>query len=150
VARTCTATTQEGAPCTAPAQKAKAFCFHHDPERKADQREASVLGGKVRAAQMDRRPEVREIDRLPALKDAAAAKVYIENTIHWVLRGTLDPRAATAIATCIRAFADLHRDEEVGTAAARAGVAGERHHAGTAAVEWACRRVASSSPGSLP
>jgi hypothetical protein len=113
VARTCTATTQEGAPCTAPAQKAKAFCFHHDPERKADQREASVLGGKVRAQQMDKRPIRAEVDRLPALKNAGDAKLVIEKTIRWVLIGELDPRAATAIATCIRAFADLHRDEDV-------------------------------------
>lgn len=105
--------TQKGEPCVAPAQRGRKFCFRHDPAQEAARAEASSSGGRVRAAQMDKRPLRAEVDRLPALINAGAAKQVIEKTIRWVLIGELDPRAANAVATCIRAFADLHRDEDV-------------------------------------
>lgn len=110
---TCNGKAKNGGPCTAPAQRGKPFCFHHDPNNAEARREASKVGGRIRAEGMDRRPPQSEVDRLPALKSAGDAKLTIEKVIRWVLLGSLDPRAANAVATCIRAFADLHRDEEI-------------------------------------
>ena len=57
----CEAHTVEGAPCQAPAQTGRPFCFHHDPEKAAARSEARRRGG-LRSHGLDPtmpRPEVR-------------------------------------------------------------------------------------------
>lgn len=107
---TCTAKTKSGSPCTAPAQRGRAFCFRHDPEKAEAQQLASEAGGVARST---KRPPPHDLRTLPELKDAASACAILSSTVHWVLQDKLDPRAATAIATCIRTFGELRRDEEL-------------------------------------
>lgn len=106
----CTANTKAGPPCTAPARRGKVFCFRHDPSAAVEQQEASEAGGISRA---NRRPPPHDLATLPDLKDSASACRILSSTVHWVLQDKLDPRAATAIATCIKAFAEVRRDEEL-------------------------------------
>lgn len=99
-----------GKPCTANVQRGKAFCFRHDPDRLVDQQEASHAGAVARTA---RTPPPHELAGLPILKDANSAVLILASTVKWIFAGQLDPRHATAIATCIRAFSELRRDEEL-------------------------------------
>lgn len=107
----CTAIAKKtGKPCTAQPMKGKPFCFRHDPEGGEQQQEASEAGGHSRAS---RRPPPHEMVDLPDLKDSATAIKILSSAVRWVFLGQLDPRAANAVATCIRAFSELRRDEQL-------------------------------------
>lgn len=47
-ANKCQATTQDGTPCQAYAVAGSDYCFHHDPARAAERREARRRGGRAR------------------------------------------------------------------------------------------------------
>jgi hypothetical protein len=47
-ARKCQAITQDGTPCQAYAVAGSDYCFHHDPARAADRRQARSKGGRAR------------------------------------------------------------------------------------------------------
>jgi hypothetical protein len=44
----CQATTQDGTPCQAYALAGSDYCFHHDPARAAERRQARSKGGRAR------------------------------------------------------------------------------------------------------
>ena len=47
-ANRCQATTQDGTPCQAYAVAGSDYCFHHDPARAAERRQARSKGGRAR------------------------------------------------------------------------------------------------------
>jgi hypothetical protein len=74
---TCEAMTRQGARCKAPPLTGGRFCFHHDPEKATERRQARRKGGLVlHHGSADReRPEVRlrEVSDVLALLEEAAA-----------------------------------------------------------------------------
>ncbi|HTD23628.1 MAG TPA: hypothetical protein VK738_13305 [Terriglobales bacterium] len=94
--RRCQHVFQNGDQCKATPQKDKAYCFFHDPEQQQKRSAARRQGG---AAGRRARAEIV----LPAdgpvkpLKEVAQLEELMEETIHKVQRGEIDPYVATTI-----------------------------------------------------
>jgi hypothetical protein len=92
----CTATRADGQPCRAPALPGSGYCLNHDPNRAAERQAARERGGRNRA----------DAVRLGKLVPPRLLPIYglLEAALREVHDGTLDPRAATAMASLGRAL----------------------------------------------
>jgi len=82
-ARTCIATTQDGAPCRAYALADSDYCYQHDPDRAVERREARSRGGLARQGRrFPRQPDPDPV-RLDSLADIVILlQRTIDDTVH--------------------------------------------------------------------
>ena len=115
---TCEATTRQGARCKAPPLTGGRYCFHHDPEKAVERRQARRKGGLVlHHGSADReRPEVR-------LREAADVLALLETAANDALSrkaGIQRARCLTYIATAAaRAIETASLEERVSALEAR-------------------------------
>ncbi len=96
----CQGTRKDGRPCTALVMGAGVYCFAHDPRRAEERQEARARGGQGKAT-------ARRLDKLlPAtLRPVIGALLDALEEVH---AGTLDPRAAGAMASLAGAVGRLY------------------------------------------
>jgi hypothetical protein len=82
-AKECQATTRQGAPCRAYAVTGSDYCFHHDPARAAERRQARSKGGRARHGRRVGPVGQAEPVKLDDLTDIAA---LLRRTINDTLR----------------------------------------------------------------
>lgn len=75
----CTATSRDGTPCNAYAGAGSAFCYHHDPERAVERRQARHRGGRARHG---RRLRTTGQDNPITVKSVADVAVLLEHTLN--------------------------------------------------------------------
>ena len=92
---TCKATAKDGAPCTAPAQTGKDYCFIHDPEQEHARAEARAKGGQTRAEQLTGAIVL-------SLTTAEAVRDYLSRVARDTEAQLIPPKTATAIAALAR------------------------------------------------
>src|SRR5215471_1067938 len=87
-----------GSRCHADPQTGKDYCFFHDPEQKKKQAEARKQGGEVRSRQTE--PELTLPPNLPDVRLEKSGDVFelMEETVYHLQCGTMDVRAANALA----------------------------------------------------
>jgi hypothetical protein len=105
-AHACQATTQDGAPCQAPALADSAFCWSHDPTKAEEADAARRAGGVQRARQMDH-AKTGAPEPLPTwwpLQTAAQARAGLAYVVQETLAGHLPARDANAAAGALSAL----------------------------------------------
>ena len=96
----CRATKRSGAPCGSAVVLASGFCFLHDPDRRAAARAVSAKGGRGKS-------RIARVERLvpSSLKPTTGTLFTALEEVH---AGTLDPKAAGAMAALAGAIAPLY------------------------------------------
>ena len=88
----CTFVNSEGEQCGANAQHGSLFCFFHDPEKKMEQEQARLKGGKGRKrAVLEDCADIR-------IKRPADVIMLLNDTINKVRTGELDHKIANSVA----------------------------------------------------
>src|SRR5918997_1039092 len=99
-ARTCRATRTDGSPCISAIVLPSGFCHPHDPDRRE-----SIAGARAKGGQGKGR--IARAERLvPASLRPTIAALF--DALQEVHAGTLDPRAAGAMAALAGAIAKLY------------------------------------------
>lgn len=95
----CESSRKDGGPCLAPALPDSQFCWAHDPQRAEQRAEARRRGGQHSA----------KIHRLRGLTPPRLLPIFdqLETALTEVHDGSLDPRAASAMASLARAMTTL-------------------------------------------
>jgi hypothetical protein len=89
----CAATTRDGTPCQAPPLSDSAYCFHHDPAREAERKEARAEGGR-RSRPPAVLPDAPDVD----FTSVAEVLALLGQTASQVRRGQLDTKAGNCLA----------------------------------------------------
>lgn len=101
----CQGRRRDGRPCTSPLVGSDGYCFAHSPTRVAEQRAAQQRGGLHKA----------NLVRLRRLCPPRLVPIFeqLETALGEVHSGTLDPRAAVAMAALARALVAVLQAGEV-------------------------------------
>ena len=92
--RTCTGTTLDGTRCKATPQSGSKFCYFHDPKKERERRAARRAGGIARSHRATILPPDTPDRSLATAEDVHS---LLRDTVNRVLRGELDPKAATTV-----------------------------------------------------
>lgn len=106
-ARTCSATTKNGLPCTARARPGSNWCNWHDtaPDAVTQRREWQMAGGKAKSNANRLRKRVPE--------SLGGVETVLHRALAGLEDGTLEPSRAGAMASVARALIALHEPSEL-------------------------------------